>query len=291
MAARGKKRAARGRKAASSTSKSLKFTIPARPDTTKPEVTPESADTPALDLQSYNWNFSDLPDNIPRLDNETLTNPEEDTEVEVTSPQPSEEQPSEEQPSEPLATKQVASPSPAPVSEPDVDSTSEASITPPPVAKKGRKAKAPAEVDGHAVLQAQSTSKMILSAMTTLTTSSEVVLFIPHMSGDANKRKTITATHTFDDALGLIHETIGCADVMRKPELSYKLSDSAQKSSAIGLESEEDWAGLCEEVVARQRKKKMTISVEIIVRDNVRSESISCDMLLICDLLVHALLT
>ena len=111
------------------------------------------------------------------------------------------------------------------------------------------------------------------------------------MSGDTNKRKTITVTHIFDDALGLIHETIGCADVMRKPELSYKLSDSAQKSSAIGLESEEDWAGLCEEVVARQRKKKITISVEVIVRDNVHSELISCDMLLTCDLLVHALPT
>ena len=161
MAARGKKRAARGRKAASSTSKSLKFTIPARPHTTKPEVTPvESADTPTLDLESYNWNISDLPDNvIPRLDNETLTNPEEDTEVEVMSPQPSEEE-------APLATKQVASP--APVSDPNVDSTSEASITP-PVAKKGRKAKAPAEVDGHAVLQVQSTSKMILPSLTTLT--------------------------------------------------------------------------------------------------------------------------
>lgn len=116
--------------------------------------------------------------------------------------------------------------------------------------------------------------------MTTLTsTSSGVVLFIPHMSGDANKRKTVTATHKFDDALGLIHETIGCADVMRKPELSYKLSDSAQKSSAIGLESEEDWAGLCEEVVARQRKKKITISVEIIVHDNVCSELIDVDQL------------
>lgn len=109
------------------------------------------------------------------------------------------------------------------------------------------------------------------------------------MSGDDNKHKTITATHTFDNALGLIHETNGCADVMHKPELSYKLSDSAQKSSVIRLESEEDWAGLCEEVVAQQRKKKMTISVEIIVHDNVHSEWISCDMLLTCDLLIHAL--
>ena len=111
------------------------------------------------------------------------------------------------------------------------------------------------------------------------------------MSGDANKHKTVTATYKFDDALGLIHETIGCADVMRKPELSYKLSDSAQKSSAIGLESEEDWAGLCEEVVARQRKKKITISVEIIVHDNVCSELISCEILLTCYSLVHALPT
>ena len=164
------------------------------------------------------------------LGNETLTNPEEDTKVEVTSPQPSEEQPSEEQ--VPLATKQVASP--APVSEPNVDSTSEASITP-PVAEKGRMVKAPSGVDGYAVLQVQSMSKMILPSLTTLTISPKVVLFILHMSRDTNKSKTITVTHIFDDTLGLIHETIGCADVMHKPELSYKLSDSAQKSSAIGL--------------------------------------------------------
>lgn len=101
--------------------------------------------------------------------------------------------------------------------------------------------------------------------------------------------KTIIVTHTFDDALGLIHETIVCSDVMCKPEISYKLLESAQKYSAIGLESEEDWADLCEEVVASQRKKKITISVEIIVHDNVHSELISCDILLTCDLLVHAL--
>ena len=65
MAAQGKKCAAHSHKAASSTSKSLKFTIPAHSDTTKPKVTPiESADTPTLDLESYYWNFSDLPDNI-----------------------------------------------------------------------------------------------------------------------------------------------------------------------------------------------------------------------------------
>ena len=156
----GKKRAAHGHKANSSTSKSLKFTIPARPqaDTTKPEVTPspKSADTPALDLEvleSYNWNFSDLPDNnIPRLDNETLTNAEEDTEIiEVMSLHQVQE------------VQKPASESPAPVSEPNVDSTSESEIviTPPPVAKRSRKAKPPAEVDEHAILQAQSTSKVV----------------------------------------------------------------------------------------------------------------------------------
>ena len=87
----GKKCAARGHKA---DSKSLKFTIPARSqvDTTKPQAevnpNPKSVDTPALDLElleSCNWNFSDLPDNnnIPCLDNETLTNAEEDTEIVV----------------------------------------------------------------------------------------------------------------------------------------------------------------------------------------------------------------
>lgn len=98
-----------------------------------------------------------------------------------------------------------------------------------------------------------------------------IVLFIPQMSGATDKQKTISANQSYDDAITLIYETIGCAEVKRKPELSYKLSDSVQKASLVNLESDKDWMGLCEEVMARQKKKKATISVAIIVSTQVSS--------------------
>jgi hypothetical protein len=96
-----------------------------------------------------------------------------------------------------------------------------------------------------------------------------VILLIPQSSGASDKRKTLSATTPYDEAISTIYETIGCERVKRKPELSYKLSDAAQKVTPVGLEGEDDWMGLCEEVVARQKKKKTTISVSILVSDQV----------------------
>lgn len=76
---------------------------------------------------------------------------------------------------------------------------------------------------------------------------------------------------TYEEALSIIHETIGCEDVKRKPELSYKLSDSSQKASPVGLGCDDDWMGLREEVIDRQKKKKTSISVSIIVSEQVRT--------------------
>ena len=96
-----------------------------------------------------------------------------------------------------------------------------------------------------------------------------VILLIPQSSGAAYKRKTLSANTSYDEAISTIYETIGCGRVKRKPDLSYKLSDTAQKVTPVGLESEDDWVGLCEEVVARQKKKKTTISVSILISDQV----------------------
>jgi hypothetical protein len=95
-----------------------------------------------------------------------------------------------------------------------------------------------------------------------------VILLIPQSSA-ADKRKTLSADTPYDKAIATIHETIGCESVKRKPDLSYKLSDSTQKATPVGLGGEDDWAGLCEEVVARQKKKKTTIPVAILVSEQV----------------------
>jgi hypothetical protein len=96
-----------------------------------------------------------------------------------------------------------------------------------------------------------------------------VILLIPQSSGAADKRKTLSANTLYDEAISTIYETIGCENVKRKPDLSYKLSDAAQKATPVGLGGEDDWAGLCEEVVARQKKKKTPISVSILVSEQV----------------------
>ena len=96
-----------------------------------------------------------------------------------------------------------------------------------------------------------------------------VVLLIPQSSGASDKRKTLSAEISYAEALSIIYETIGCEDVKRKPDLSYKLSDAAQKAAPVGLGCDDDWEGLCEEVVGRQKKKKITIAVSILVSEQV----------------------
>lgn len=75
-----------------------------------------------------------------------------------------------------------------------------------------------------------------------------VILLIPQLSGASDKHKTLSAMVSYQEALHVIYETIGCNDVKRKPDLSYKLSDAAQKASPVGLGCDDDWGGLCEEV-------------------------------------------
>jgi len=96
-----------------------------------------------------------------------------------------------------------------------------------------------------------------------------VILLIPQSSGAADKQKTLSSTTTYDEAISTIYETIGCERVKQKPDLSYKLSDSAKKVMPVGLEGEDDWVGLCEEVVGCQKKKKTPISVSILVSEQV----------------------
>ena len=96
-----------------------------------------------------------------------------------------------------------------------------------------------------------------------------IVLLIPQSSGASDKRKTLTAKISYGEALATIYATIGCEGVKKKPDLSYKLSNATQKASPVGLSSDDDWEGLCEEVVSCQTKKKTTIAVSILVSEQV----------------------
>jgi hypothetical protein len=96
-----------------------------------------------------------------------------------------------------------------------------------------------------------------------------LVLMIPQASNTGTQREHLTHSTSFDDALAVIHETIGCAEVPKKPLLSYKLSNAAGKAPGINLGSAKDWDGCLEDVTSVEVKKKMQVSVTIIVTDQV----------------------
>jgi len=97
----------------------------------------------------------------------------------------------------------------------------------------------------------------------------EVVLQIPQAASEGTQRKSIQLLLSYEDALEMIHKTIGCVHVHRKLVLSYKLSTSTLKSAPVNLCSESDWDGCLEEVqhVQAKRKGRTAVSVSIIVPD------------------------
>jgi hypothetical protein len=74
----------------------------------------------------------------------------------------------------------------------------------------------------------------------------------------------------YQEALEIIYDNIGCSDVIKKPELSYKLSTATAKAVSISLNSERDWKGFQKEVISQQKTKKRSIPVNILVPDRVR---------------------
>jgi hypothetical protein len=80
----------------------------------------------------------------------------------------------------------------------------------------------------------------------------------------------LTHCTSYNDALAVIYETVGCAEVPKKPLLSYKLSNAPGKAPTINLGSAKDWEGCLEDVSNAEENKKLKLSVIIIVPDQVR---------------------
>ncbi|KAJ7927214.1 hypothetical protein B0H13DRAFT_2312817 [Mycena leptocephala] len=95
----------------------------------------------------------------------------------------------------------------------------------------------------------------------------KLVLTIPQATSEGTQRENLRHSTTFDEALVVIHETIGCTNVLKKPVLSYKLSNGPAKAPAINLGSASDWEGCLEEVTEAESKKNANVSVVIIVVD------------------------
>ncbi|KAJ7191297.1 hypothetical protein GGX14DRAFT_407233, partial [Mycena pura] len=83
----------------------------------------------------------------------------------------------------------------------------------------------------------------------------KLVLMVPRARVEGNQRHVLSHATTFHEALDAMHDTIGCTDVPKKPELMYKLSNSVAKAPSISLGSIGDWEGLLDEYLASLRTK------------------------------------
>ena len=117
---------------------------------------------------------------------------------------------------------------------------------------------------------------VILTCITSMNrhvTPSELILLVPCCTNnsDAIERITLSQPCLYSVAVTKIYEIIGCEAVTQKPDLSYRLSSSAVKSAPISLRKENDWDGLLDDVRDLEKKKKVNISVKIIVPEHVSS--------------------
>ncbi|GBE80258.1 hypothetical protein SCP_0214740 [Sparassis crispa] len=109
-------------------------------------------------------------------------------------------------------------------------------------------------------------AKEVVEESSESTKDKKIVLLVSQARSEGSQRLSLTRGTSFEDALEIIHETIGCVDVTRKPSLSYKLWTATVKSDAINLGSEEDWAKCIGDIVDAENKKKgVTVPVKIVV--------------------------
>ncbi|KAJ7749867.1 hypothetical protein B0H14DRAFT_3513522 [Mycena olivaceomarginata] len=104
---------------------------------------------------------------------------------------------------------------------------------PKPKAKSGLKPRKDVESD-----------KEDIKIMTPATVAPKIVFMIPEAATEGNQCVSIKSSASFDDAIELMHETIGCVAVERKPTLAYKFSTANKTMSTINLRTETDWEGL-----------------------------------------------
>ncbi|KAF8199306.1 hypothetical protein K438DRAFT_1759199 [Mycena galopus ATCC 62051] len=56
----------------------------------------------------------------------------------------------------------------------------------------------------------------------------DIICMIPGVATEGNQCVPLSSSHLFEDALEVVHETIGCVSVARKPMLKYKLSSAKE---------------------------------------------------------------
>ncbi|KAF8206743.1 hypothetical protein K438DRAFT_1756100 [Mycena galopus ATCC 62051] len=84
----------------------------------------------------------------------------------------------------------------------------------------------------------------------------KIVFMIPEATTDGSQRVSLSSTVSFDDAIEVIHETIGCMSVDRKPMLTYKFSTANKNTTTINLCTENDWDSLVDNALPKMKTKK-----------------------------------
>ncbi|KAJ7215863.1 hypothetical protein GGX14DRAFT_562322 [Mycena pura] len=148
-------------------------------------------------------------------------------------------------------------------SRPSNDSDSEIELPP---QKKSKKAQMTADTSSDSEPEGQPKRKPKKTAgkpKTIAPSERKLVLLIPRAELEGDQRQVLTHATTFDDALHVIYETIGCSNVGVKPKLVYKLSNATAKAGCIGLSSDADWDGLLDDVVAAGAKKDIKVHISV----------------------------
>ncbi|KAJ7795451.1 hypothetical protein B0H14DRAFT_3554112 [Mycena olivaceomarginata] len=84
----------------------------------------------------------------------------------------------------------------------------------------------------------------------------KIVLMVPEAATEGSQRVSLKSSISFEDAIELMHETIGCVSVGRKPTLAYKFSTANKNTTTINLRTKDDWEGLVTDVLAKMKTKK-----------------------------------
>ncbi|KAJ7920936.1 hypothetical protein B0H13DRAFT_1867084 [Mycena leptocephala] len=90
----------------------------------------------------------------------------------------------------------------------------------------------------------------------------KIVLMIPEAATEGCQRVSLKSSTSFDDAIEVMHETVGCVSVEGKPTLAYEFSTANKNATTINLRTEENCDGLVSDVLAKMKTKK-DISINI----------------------------
>ncbi|THU88255.1 hypothetical protein K435DRAFT_803633 [Dendrothele bispora CBS 962.96] len=88
-------------------------------------------------------------------------------------------------------------------------------------------------------------------------------LIIPRPNKASDSLDITDKDTRFDEVLDDIYEILGCREVKKKPELTYKLEGARVKDSPMSFQEERHWNKCVRDVLSKQKQKKSSVKVYI----------------------------